>query len=258
MGETKVAIVTGGGAGIGKACARRFAREGYRVLIGDMAAGDGEATTALIADEGGEAIYRSGNVADEATLHDWAKAAIEQWGRIDVLVANAGARVNGSILDATESDWDTIVGVNLKGVAYSCKAVLPTMVEQNSGAIVFTSSANAVVGRAGMPLYDATKAGVVSLARSLAVEHGKQGIRVNAVLPGFTVTDYHERRAASRGETPEGIRTKNEGYGLLGRPGEPDQIASAVYFLASEDASNITGQALLVDGGLSVTGSRFG
>jgi len=104
-----------------------------------------------------------------------------------------------------------------------------------------------------MPLYDATKAGVVSLAQSLAVAHGSDGIRVNAVCPGYTVTDFHERNAAKRGISAAELRERNEGYGLLGRPAEPAQLASAVYFLASEDASNITGQALMVDGGLSVT-----
>lgn len=104
-----------------------------------------------------------------------------------------------------------------------------------------------------MPLYDATKAGVVSLAQSLAVAHGPDGVRVNAVCPGYTMTDYHERNAATRGVSPSELRERNEGYGLLGRPAEPAQLASAVYFLASADASNITGQALMVDGGLSVT-----
>ena len=104
-----------------------------------------------------------------------------------------------------------------------------------------------------MPLYDATKAGVCSLARSLAVAHGKDGVRANAVLPGYTMTDFHERGAAKRGVTPEALRERNKGYALLGAAAEPSQIASAVYFLASDDASNVTGQSLMVDGGLSVT-----
>lgn len=251
--EAAVALVTGGGAGIGKACARRFVKEGYRVMIGDVSAEDGEETRNVLTSEGGEVLFVQGNVAQESDVIAWAQKALDAWGRIDVLVANAGARVRGSILDATEEDWDLIVNVNLKGVAYCCKAVLPTMIEQHSGAIVITSSANAKVGRAGMPLYDATKAGVVSLAQSLAVAHGPDGVRVNAVCPGYTMTDYHERNAATRGVSPSELRERNEGYGLLGRPAEPAQLASAVYFLASADASNITGQALMVDGGLSVT-----
>jgi 2-hydroxycyclohexanecarboxyl-CoA dehydrogenase len=255
--NTKVAIITGGGAGIGKACARRFATEGVNVLIADLSEADGLATRDQIRAEGKTALYCHGDVSKESDCHTFAQTALDEWGRIDILVANAGARVRGSLLDATEAEWDTIIGVNLKGVAYSCKAVLPTMVAQQSGAIVITSSANAEVGRARMPLYDATKAAVLSLTRSLAVEHGRDGIRVNAICPGYTMTDFHERAAAGRGVSPEALRERNVGYGLLGKPAEPHQIASAIYFMASDDASNITGQYLMVDGGLSVvSGAR--
>ena len=247
--ERPVAIITGGGAGIGKACAIRFAKEGYRVVISDVSQENGEA---CLREMGGDNIYIGGNVANWVDCRAFAQVALNEWGRIDALVANAGARVSGSILDATEDDWEKIIGVNLKGVAYSCKAVLPTMVQQKSGAIVIISSANAIVGRADMPLYDATKAAVLSLTRSLAVAHGKDGVRVNAICPGFTVTDFHIRRAAERGISEQELRARAEGYALLGRPAEPHQIASAVYFMASEDASNITGQYLMVDGGLSV------
>lgn len=251
--ENQVAVVTGGGAGIGKACSIRLAQEGVRVVIGDMSEADGLATCELIQANGGEAVYCSGNVRNESDCHAFAKTALDKWGRIDILVANAGARVGGSLLDATEEDWNTILGVNLKGVAYSCKAVLPTMIKQRSGSIVIISSANAEVGRSGMPLYDATKAAVLSLARSLAVAHGKDRVRINAICPGYTMTDYHERSAAKRGVSPEQLREGTAGYGLLGKPAEPHQIASAVYFMASEDASNVTGQYLMVDGGISVT-----
>ncbi len=248
----KVAVITGGGAGIGKACALRFAREGWKVAIGDLAAGDGEAVCRIIRGAGGEALCIQGSVAEEARCAAFARAALDAWGRIDALVANAGARVYGSLLDASEQDWKTIVDVNLKGVAYSCKAVLPAMVRQQDGAIVIISSANALLGRADMPLYDATKAAVLSLTRSLAVAHGRDGVRVNAVCPGWTMTDFHERNAAKKGVSPEQLRASAGSYALLGRPAEPGQIASAVWFLASDDASNITGQTLMVDGGLSV------
>ena len=250
--KNKVAIITGGGAGIGKACSIRFAKEGAKVVIADVSKEDGFATCQLIKDNGGQAVFCQGDVSREADCHAFEQMALNTYGRIDVLVANAGARVSGSILDATEEDWEKILGVNLKGVAYSCKAVLPTMIEQHSGAIVITSSANALVGRGGMPLYDATKAAVLSLARSLAVAHAKDGIRANSICPGYTMTDYHERAAAKRGISPQELRERNKGYALLGKPAEPHQIASAVFFVASEDASNITGQYLMVDGGLSV------
>jgi meso-butanediol dehydrogenase/(S,S)-butanediol dehydrogenase/diacetyl reductase len=231
----------------------RFARGGWRVVIGDVAEDDGRQTCERIRREGGEALFYAGDAAREADCQAWAQAARGTWGRIDALVANAGARVHGSLLEATEADWETILAVNLKGVAYCCKAVLPAMIEQHAGAIVVISSANALVGRAGMPLYDATKAAILSLTRSLAVAHGKDGIRVNAVCPGYTMTDFHERAAAKRGISPEQLRANNAGYALLAKPAEPDEIAAPVCFLASDDASMITGQTLMVDGGLSVT-----
>ena len=249
----RVAIVTGGGAGIGKACATRFVQEGWRVVIADFSLTDGVATRDRLRAAGGEVIFVRGDVARGADCTRFAREALRRWGRIDALVANAGARVYGSLLDATEADWHKIIGVNLKGVAYSCRAVLPGMIKGGSGAIVIISSANAILGRADMPLYDATKAAVLSLTRSLAVAHGKQGVRVNAVCPGWTMTDFHERNAAKQGVSPAAMRAKIPFYALLGRPAEPHQIASAVYFLASEDASNVTGQTLMVDGGLSVT-----
>ena len=131
------------------------------------------------------------------------------------------------------------------------------MVARRSGAIVNVSSANALVGRANMPLYDATKAAVLSLARSLAVAHGTDGVRVNAVCPGYTMTDFHERKAANEGVSPDQLRANSAGYGLLGRPAEPEEIASAIAFLAGDDAAMITGQTLMVDAGMSVvSGAR--
>ena len=248
----KVAVITGGGAGIGKASSMRFAKEGAKVIVMDLDKSDGQSTAQLICESGGQAAFFHGSVASEADCQACAQMALDTYGRIDVLVANAGVRVFGDLLQATEEDWDLVLNVNLKGVAYSCKAVLPHMVEQQSGAIVIVSSANALVGRARMPLYDATKAAVLSLTRSLAAAYGQHGIRVNSICPGYTVTDYHERRAEKRGISPAELRERSSGYGLLGTPAEPRQLASAIYFMASEDASNVTGQYLMVDGGLSV------
>jgi NAD(P)-dependent dehydrogenase (short-subunit alcohol dehydrogenase family) len=251
--SAKVAIVTGGGSGIGKACVLRFAREGFRVLIADIAEDEGRQTETQVLAEGGQAVFLSGDVSCQADCLAWAEAAMERWGKIDVLVPNAGVQIAGDLFEATEADWDKVIGVNLKGVAYSCKAALPAMIAQKSGAIVMTSSINALEGVAGgnMPLYDASKAGVLALMRSLANGYGKDGIRVNAVCPGVTVTEYHERRAAARGHSPQELRASLKGHALLGRAGEPNQVADAIYFLASDAASNITGQYLVVDAGLT-------
>ena len=243
----RVAIVTGGGAGIGKACAARFVREGMHVVLGDVAAEDGRAVEREL---GEQAIFEEGSIADEAFCKRLADVAIERWGRIDVLVANAAQRNFSRVIDASGSEWDEMLAVNLKGTAISCKAVLPRMIEQRGGSIVLLSSVHWQVGRSEMPIYDATKAGIVSLTKSLAVDHASDGVRVNAVCPGLTITDFHIRKAEREGRSVEALwQTK---IGRLGRPADPSEIANAVYFLASDEASFITGQAIMVDGGLSI------
>ncbi len=250
--EHPVAIITGAGAGIGRACALRFAREGARVVVADRTDEDGQKTVEILKSQGAEALFVHADVAAEDQCRRFAEKALDAFGRIDVLVANAGVRVFGTILESTEADWDKILGVNLKGVSFSCKAVLPRMIEQKSGAIVLIGSTTAMTGRTNMPLYDAAKFGILSLTRSLAATYGKDGIRVNAVCPSFTLTDFHFRKAAAQGISAEELRERNKGYGLLGRPGEPEDIAAAVSFMAGKDASFITGQYLIVDGGYSI------
>jgi 2-hydroxycyclohexanecarboxyl-CoA dehydrogenase len=255
--EHPVAAITGAGAGIGRACAIRFVQKGARVVVVDRTDEDGQATVDLLKASGAEAIFVHADVSVEEQCHHFAKTACDTYGRIDVLVANAGVRVFGTLLESTGDDWDKILSVNLKGVSFSCKAVLPRMIEQKSGAIVLIGSTTAMTGRTNMPLYDAAKFGVLSLTRSLAATYGKDGIRVNAVCPSLTLTDFHFRKAADEGVSPQELRERNKGYGLLGRPGEPEEIAAVVHFMASGDASFVTGQYLIVDGGYSI-GSKTG
>ena len=249
-----VIIVTGGGSGIGRACAVRFAREGARVVVVDRTDEDGQKTSEIIRAQDAEALFVHADVAAEDQCRRFAEAAIETFGRIDCLVASAGVRVFGTLMESTEEDWDKILGVNLKGVSFSCKAVLPKMIEQRSGAIVLIGSTTAITGRANMPLYDATKFGILSLTRSLAATYGKDGIRANAVCPAFTLTGFHFKKAAANGISAQEVRELNKGYGLLGRAGEPEDVAAAVSFMAGADASFITGQYLIVDGGYSIGG----
>jgi NAD(P)-dependent dehydrogenase (short-subunit alcohol dehydrogenase family) len=250
--DHSVAIITGAGSGIGKACAIRFASEGARIVVVDRVDTDGQETAGLLKSRGAEAIFVHADVSSEQECKRFAEAAVSVFGRIDVLVANAGVRVFGTVLEATEEDWDKILSVNLKGVSFSCKAVLPKMIEQKSGAIVLIGSTTALTGRTNMPLYDATKFGVLSLTRSLAATYGRHGIRVNAVCPSLTLTNFHFKKASSEGISPEELRERQKGYGLLGRPGEPEEIAAAIHFMASKEASFITGQYLIVDGGYSI------
>ena len=250
--DQPVAIITGAGSGIGKACAIRFAAEGARIVVVDRVDTDGQGTVDLLKSRGAEALFVHADVSAEEECKHFAESAVSTFGRIDVLVANAGVRVFGTVLEATEEDWDKILSVNLKGVSFSCKAVLPKMIEQKSGTIVLIGSTTALTGRTNMPLYDATKFGVLSLTRSLAATHGRHGIRVNAVCPSLTLTNFHFKKASSEGISPQELRERQKGYGLLGRPGEPEEIAAAIYFMASKDASFITGQYLIVDGGYSI------
>jgi meso-butanediol dehydrogenase/(S,S)-butanediol dehydrogenase/diacetyl reductase len=252
--QQAVVIITGAGAGIGRACALRFARAGCAVLSADLdetSAGD---TRDQILQGGGQALALAIDVSDAGSCERMATTALDAWGRIDVLVANAGVQIGGNLLEATENDWETILGVNSKGVALCCRSVLPSMIAQARGSIVINSSINALRGSPGMAIYDMSKAAVLGLARSLAVEYGSRGIRVNAVCPGNTITDFHIKRMAEKGIDVDQIREMSSGYALLGRAAEPGEIANAVYFLASEEASFITGHTLCVDGGFSVTG----
>lgn len=249
----KVAVITGSGAGIGKACALRFASAGINVVVADLSEPTVDAVCKSIADSGGNAIGCQADVSSEKDCQDAAETALKTWGKIDILVANAGVQIGGSLLDTTEEDWDQILGVNLKGVGYSCKAVLPNMIENQSGTIVINSSINALLGSAGMAVYDMSKAGTLALMRSLAVEYGKQGVRVNAVCPGNTITDFHINNMAKKGISIDQLREMTKGYGLLDRAAEPEEIANIMHFLANDESSFITGQAIIADGGFSIT-----
>ena len=255
--RSQVVVITGAGSGIGKACALRFVDAGASLVIVDRDDDTGRQTVNDLQDMGVEAVFCHADVSREQDCTEFARQAMDRFGRIDVLVANAGIRAFGTILDATEDDWDRMLAVNLKGVNFSCKAVLPKMIEQKSGAIVLIGSTTAMTGRTNMPIYDVTKFGVLSLNRSLAATYGKHGIRVNTICPSKTITEFHLNKAKAQGISPEALRAQFEDYGLLGRAGEPAEIAAAVYFMASKEASFITGQHLMVDGGYSIGAKPF-
>ncbi len=250
--KNKVAVISGAGAGIGRACALRFARAGYHILAVDLSQKNLALTHAEVVKEGLECEVLAGDIAAEKTSQLACESALKHWGRIDALVANAGIQTGGELLNTTEQDWDTILGVNLKGVAYSAKASLPAMIKQAEGAIVIISSINALGGTAGMAIYDASKTAVLGLMRSLAIDYGKHGIRVNAVCPGNTLTDFHINRMQEKGIGVDELREMTRGYALLDRAAEPGEIANVVYFLASDEASFITGHTLVADGGYSI------
>ena len=250
--QGKVALVTGGGAGMGRATAFRLGEEGANVALLDWSEEDLRRTLHDLGAAKIEAVGAQGDVASMADCEAAVAKAVERWGRLDVLVANAGIRVFGSLLSATDEDWDRLIGVNLRGVSNACVASARAMKQGGrGGSMVLISSMNALVGRANMPIYDAAKAGVLSLARSLAADLAGDGIRVNSVCPGFTVTDYHTRRAEAEGRNPDDLRASKSS--LFNRPAEPEELAAAITFLASDDASFITATNLMVDGGRHAT-----
>ena len=251
--QQKVAVISGGAAGIGRACAERFAGDNYRVLIIDLSEDLLDKACQDITASKGSCLSHCGDISIELTSQLACEKALSAWGRIDVLVANAGVQIGGELTQSSEEDWDNILAVNLKGVAYSCKAILPSMIEQDSGSIVIVSSINALTGSAGMAIYDASKAAVLGLMRNLAIDNGNHGIRVNAICPGNTLSDFHINRMADQGIDIEQLRALTKGYGLLDRAAEPVEIANAVFFLGSEAASFITGHALVADGGYSLS-----
>jgi len=232
----KRALVTGGGSGIGRATCRRFAAEGATVVVADLL---GERAEEVAAEIGGSAVQADVTVAADVGR------MVEAAGRIDVLVNNAGGGFADDLLEISEEEWDGDVTVNLKSAFLCSKAVLPGMIEQGSGVIVNIASVNGIAFFANEP-YSAAKAGLISLTRSMAVRYGKHGIRAVAIAPGTIRSPIWQERV----DKEPAIFERLVRWYPLGRVGEPEDVANAAAFLASDDASWISGDVLRVDGGL--------
>jgi 3-oxoacyl-[acyl-carrier protein] reductase len=247
----RVTLITGGAAGIGQATAERFAEEGAIVAICDVNRTAGEAVATAL---GNKALFHEVNIADRQAVQEWVDAVVEQYGRIDVLVNNAGLLRDGLLVrikdgelvkQMPEEDFDQVIAVNLKGVFNCTQAVAPVMIRQGSGVILNASSIVGLDGNFGQTNYVATKAGVIGMTKVWARELGRHGIRVNAVAPGFVLTDMVR-------QMPEHILQNMAARAPIGRMGETRDIANAYLFLASDEASFITGETLRVDGGIVV------
>ena len=248
----KAALITGGGAGIGAATARIFCAEGAAVLLVDASAEALERTAASIRAELPAARVETFvvDVADGAGARSAVELATTAFGRLDILVNNAAMRVPVAIADATPAQWQAIVSVNLVGAANYGSAALPALRRSKRGAIVNVSSCYAVTGRRGMGLYDATKAALLAMTRTLAFEEAPHGVRVNAICPGSTLTDFHLQKARQAGKEVAALKTERSDTSLLARWADPAEIAWPILWLASDEASFITGTTLMVDGGL--------
>jgi NAD(P)-dependent dehydrogenase (short-subunit alcohol dehydrogenase family) len=251
--ENHVALITGGGSGIGRATALRFAAEGAAVAVFDRHADAAEGVAAEIAAAGGAGLAVAGDVTDLAALEEAVAAASDRLGPVSILVANAAVSEGDDPLATDEATWDRTVDIVLKGVFLSAKAVLPGMLAAGRGAIVTVSSVNGQTGIGEEP-YSAAKAGVINLTQNLATRYGPAGIRANCIAPGTIQTPIWQPRVDRDPDVFERIAR----WYPLGRVGQPEDIASAALFLASDEAAWITGAVLNVDGGLMAGIPHFG
>jgi len=231
----KVALVTGAGSGIGRAISLEFAREGARVLVAELDEAAGQAVADEITSGGGQARFQRCDVSNEAEVQAAVQAAVAAFGRLDVMVNNAGV---------AQRDWLATLSINLSGVYYGCKHAAEVMAAQGRGSIINLASVFGLVGAPGEHPYVATKHGVVGLTRSFAITYAQRGVRVNCINPGFIETPM--TRLVTENEP---IRRQIEAQTPMGRLGRPEEVAKAALFLASDDSSYVTGAPLIVDGG---------
>ena len=244
--KSKVALVTGGSSGIGRATALAFAQRGARVVVADVGVEGGEETASLIQNTGGEALFIQTDVAQASEIEHLIGKTVETYGRLDYAFNNAGIAGDLSLTaDCSEEHWNRVMSINLRGVWLCMKHELPQMLKQGSGAIVNTASALGLVGIIGQAAYVAAKHGVVGLTKTAALEYAKSGIRVNAVCPGVIQTPMVEGVIKAQPELTEGLLALEP----VGRLGQPEEIAQTVVWLCSDAASFVTGHSMAADGG---------
>jgi NAD(P)-dependent dehydrogenase (short-subunit alcohol dehydrogenase family) len=254
----KGAVVTGGASGIGEACSETLAREGASVLITDIDDLRGKEVVARIAKTGGTAHYLRHDVRDEGAWPGVIAEAEKRFGRLDIMVANAGIGIMAPIAEMTLADWQRQQAINLDGVFLSIKHAIPALKKQGGGSIVLMSSIAGLRGAPGLAAYSATKGGVRLLAKSVALEHAADNIRCNSVHPGIIATPIWEKiptgAAGNRSNAPIDPRERAAGVVPLTRVGEAQDIANGVLFLCTDAANYMTGQELVIDGGMTAGG----
>lgn len=243
----KVAIVTGASSGIGEAAARLMAQSGAKVVVAARRQAEGEAVVQRIKDNGGEAMFVKTDVAKLADHEALVAATLDAYGKLDIAFNNAGVNGMGPLHEQTEADWDYQVDINLKGAFFALKSQIPALLKSGGGSIVLNASISGEIGNAALSIYSASKGGVIAMARAAAIEYAASGIRINTVNAGLIWTPMTEGAFGS-------LETASEfsaGRIPMDRLGQPEEIARAVVFLASDDSSYMTGQSLTVDGGFT-------
>jgi dihydroanticapsin dehydrogenase len=248
--EGKTCIVTGAGSGIGRAIALRFAEEAGKVMCVDQNSASALETRDLIASAGGIAKAITADVSDPAQVLEFVLACAAEFGRVDVLINNAGVNIPGLLHEVTDEVIDKTLNVNVKGAIYGCRAVLPFMLEQGSGSIVNISSVNGLVSEPFLSVYSASKGAVVMLTKGVALDYAKKGIRCNAICPGWVDTPINYAHADMLGGL-EKVYASIDSFQPIGRPGTPREIAHLALFLASDEASFMTGSIISADGGMT-------
>ena len=246
-GET--AIITGAGAGIGQATAIRFAEEGAKLVLADLNGADVERVAAEVRARGAEAVAVAGDIADEGHARQLSETAMELFGAIDILVNNAANFTTFKVEDATVENWQKVLGVNIIGTALVAKHVIPRMKERGKGSIVNVASMSGIIAQPRLATYSTSKGAILTMTKCMALDLAPHGIRVNSVCPGCILTSATEREWIRFGQTKEEWVGERAPLHMLNRVGEPREVANAILFLASDEASFITAASLLVDGG---------
>ena len=249
--DGKVALITGAGSGIGRATALLFAKEGAKVVVADYVPQGGHETVKMIKEAGGQAVFAEVNVSRSSDVQKMIKLALDTFGRLDILFNNAGIQGNFAMtVDTPEEAWDNIMATNLKGVFLGSKYAIPIMIKQGGGVIINTASTAGIIGLPGLPAYGASKAGVIQLTKTMALEYADKNIRVNCICPGGIVTPIF---ASSDADHPPLFRQAQ----AMGRLGQPEEVAKVALYLASDDSSYVTGTSAVVDGGWTVGLPKF-